>query len=148
MCTGTYSTTVGATSNGTCAPCNAGEGRFCPLGSSSAAGIWCPAAYYCTGGISDKQACPAGESSFSLSLPPFLSLSRALSLHGWHQRLSSVPRALVLLDDDRCVRCVSVCLCVCVSVCLCVWMKHASMKPCNRAQRLQQHETKRSASVY
>jgi hypothetical protein len=123
--TGTYSKTVGATSNDTCAPCNAGKGRFCPLGSSSSAGIWCPAAYYCTGGISDKQACPEGESSFflSLSLPPsllFPSLSRALSLHGWHQRLSSVPRSLVLLDGDRCVKCVSVCLSVCASLCLCV----------------------------
>ena len=60
--TGTYSTAVGATSSVTCTPCTS-TGFYCPMGSSSTAGILCPAGFYCAGAASDKQACPTNATS-------------------------------------------------------------------------------------
>ena len=48
-----------------CTPCLAAAGFFCPPESPSAAGIICPAGFYCLGGVNDKKPCPHGTFTVS-----------------------------------------------------------------------------------
>jgi hypothetical protein len=57
---GKYADTPGRSA---CTPCEAAAGSYCPSGSSSAAGVPCPAGFYCPGASNDKLPCPAGKSA-------------------------------------------------------------------------------------
>jgi len=46
-----------------CKPCSAALDAYCPERSSSAAGVPCPAGYFCAGGSEDKKACPVPAGS-------------------------------------------------------------------------------------
>jgi hypothetical protein len=61
--TGQFSDTIGAIDISTCRPCTAPQGNYCPPASTSAAGSTCPPGHFCTGGVTDKQACAAGTYS-------------------------------------------------------------------------------------
>ena len=61
--TGKFSDTVGASGISVCRDCTTSPGFYCPPASTSVAGTTCPPGYFCTGGVTDRQACAAGTYS-------------------------------------------------------------------------------------